>query len=95
MLAASPTKPGRQMTDLERTTTFAYDAVENLINQTEPNGTLTTSVPNDYVTSYDYDVLDRLTTITDANGDKLTYAYGRPDHQRDRRAGQHGPYQAR
>ncbi len=70
----SVTLPKDHSADPARTWTYAYDAVGNLTKQTEPNGTLTSN-PDDFATSYGYDELNRVTSVTDALGDKLTYDY--------------------
>jgi len=72
---ASVTVPKDAATDPARTWTFAYDQVGNLIKQTEPNGTLTANDLNDFTTSYGYDKLNRVVSVTSAVGDKLTYGY--------------------
>ena len=42
---------------------------------TAPKGTLTPADPNDFVTTYGYDQLDQLTSVTDADGKKTSYDY--------------------
>src|SRR6266516_6701023 len=58
-----------------RVSSYTYDKVGNLTAQTEPNGTLTTADPTDYVTSYSYDEIYQLGTVTNAAGGKLSYSY--------------------
>jgi RHS repeat-associated protein len=64
----SPTGPQRKIS-------YAYDRVGNLISQTEPKGNLTTGDPDDFVTSYGYDPIYQLTSATNADGDRISYAY--------------------
>jgi RHS repeat-associated protein len=58
-----------------RVTTYEYDKLGNVIAETEPNGNLTPTVPNDFVTRYVYDEIYQLTTVTDAAGGKTTHSY--------------------
>ncbi|PTX53681.1 YD repeat-containing protein, partial [Melghirimyces profundicolus] len=69
------TAPKDEATDPERKTTYAYDLVGNLLKQTEPKGNLTTSDPDDFVTTYGYDDIYQLKTVTNADGDTITYDY--------------------
>jgi RHS repeat-associated protein len=69
------TLPKDETGDPARTVAYTYNKVGNLRTQTEPKGTLTTSNPNDFVTTYSYDELYQPTAVTNANGDRLTYAY--------------------
>jgi RHS repeat-associated protein len=56
---------------------FGYDSVGNLTSVTDPAGTATTDVPDDYTTTYSYNTTGTLATATDANGHTTTYAgYG-------------------
>ncbi|PTX47999.1 YD repeat-containing protein [Melghirimyces profundicolus] len=71
----SMTEPKDEATDPERKTTFEYDLVGNLIKQTEPKGNLTTSNPDDFVTTYGYDDIYQLISVTNADGDTITYEY--------------------
>jgi RHS repeat-associated protein len=68
------TQPKDGSSGPERTATYEYDPVGNLLAQTEPKGTLT-SDPDDYVTRYRYDELNQLIEVTDANGGRLTSDY--------------------
>lgn len=47
---------------------FGYDGFGNLKAVTDPKGAATTSVADDYTTTYDYDAYGQLTKATDANG---------------------------
>ena len=49
-----------------RTTTFEYDAAGNLSATTTPDG---------ITTAFEYDARNRLTTVTDAEGGRLTFTY--------------------
>ncbi|MDG4822020.1 DNRLRE domain-containing protein [Asanoa sp. WMMD1127] len=68
------TEPKDTSTGPERTTTLEYDAVGNLVAETEPKGTLTAD-PNDYVTRYRYDELNQLVEGTDPKGGNITADY--------------------
>ncbi|MBE1605586.1 DNRLRE domain-containing protein [Actinopolymorpha pittospori] len=59
----------------ERKSVFTYDKVGNLKSETEPKGTLTTTDPDDFVTSYGYDEIYQLISVTNAEGDEITYGY--------------------
>ncbi|MEJ3743812.1 DNRLRE domain-containing protein [Actinomycetes bacterium KLBMP 9797] len=67
-------EPRDTATSQQRVSTYEYDAVGNLVKETEPRGTLT-SDPNDFVSSYVYDALNRVVQATDANGGKATLEY--------------------
>jgi len=71
----STTLPKDTAGDPDRVASYAYDLVGNLIAETEPNGTLTAANPEDFVTRYGYDAIYQLISVTNADGDKLTYAY--------------------
>jgi RHS repeat-associated protein len=71
----SSTAPPDTSTSPQRTTSYEYDKAGNLTKVTQPNGTLTTTDTTDYVTSYGYDEIYQSTSVTDAKGDTLTYAY--------------------
>ncbi|HEX5495373.1 MAG TPA: DNRLRE domain-containing protein, partial [Mycobacteriales bacterium] len=53
---------------------FGYDTAHNLVTVTDPAGTATPAVPDDFTTHYTYDGLGQLTTATDANGNPTSYA---------------------
>jgi RHS repeat-associated protein len=74
-LLSSVTLPKDQTGDPARTIGYTYDKVGNLHSQTEPKGTLTGGDPNDFVTTYGYDEIYQLTAVTNANDDRLSYAY--------------------
>ncbi|WP_351228638.1 RHS repeat-associated core domain-containing protein [Streptomyces sp. NPDC002133] len=59
----------------ERKTTYTYDKVGNLKTTTEPKGTLTTADATDFVTTNYYNEIYQLTSVTNANGDKVSYEY--------------------
>jgi RHS repeat-associated protein len=61
-------------TDPDRETKYEYDVVGNLLRQTEPKGSLT-SDPADFVTSYEYDPVYQLLSVTNAQNDKISYEY--------------------
>jgi RHS repeat-associated protein len=68
------TAPKDTSTSPERTTTYDYDAVGNMLAVTEAKGTLTAD-PNDFVTRYRYDELNQLVEATDAAGGRVTADY--------------------
>ncbi|MBB5959673.1 RHS repeat-associated protein [Saccharothrix tamanrassetensis] len=59
----------------EKLTTFAYDAVGNLIRQTEPKGVLTTQDPDDFAYRFTYDEIDQLVRSEDGHGNVITVEY--------------------
>ncbi len=72
------------MTNAVGTTSYGYDAEDNLISRTDPNGHVTnysydgaarqtSTTLNGATTSYGYDVAGNVTTITDPDGRKTTY----------------------
>ena len=67
--------PKDEPADPARTAAYTYDKVGNLRTQTEPKGTLTTADPTDFVTTSTYDEIYQPTAVTNADGDRLTYAY--------------------
>nr|WP_316959696.1 RHS repeat-associated core domain-containing protein [Streptomyces sp. TRM68367] len=71
----SATAPKDTSTSDDRTSTYTYDKVGNLKTTTEPKGTLTTSDTTDYVTTNNYDPINQLTSVVNANGDTISYAY--------------------
>jgi RHS repeat-associated protein len=74
-LLTSVSLPKDETGDPARTVAYTYDKVGNLKSQSEPKGTLTAGDPNDFVTSYGYDEIYQLTSVTNASNDRLTYAY--------------------
>jgi RHS repeat-associated protein len=66
--------PKDEPDDPERRTSFSYDKVGNLRTVTEPKGNLTTTA-GDFVTTYAYDEINELTSVTNADGDRLSYRY--------------------
>ncbi|WP_044640136.1 DNRLRE domain-containing protein [Risungbinella massiliensis] len=66
--------PKDNTTDPEIKWTYQYDVLGNLIQETEPKGNLTTD-PDDYTTKYEYDKLNRLSKVTNSQGDAITYEY--------------------
>jgi RHS repeat-associated protein len=71
----SSSAPKDTDTGPERKTNYEYDKAGNVTKVIEPKGTLTTTDDTDYVTTYGYDEIYEQTSVTNANGDKLTYAY--------------------
>lgn len=71
----SATTPKYTTTPDERKTTYTYDKVGNLKTTTEPKGTLTTADATDFVTTNYYNEIYQLTSVTNANGDKVSYEY--------------------
>jgi len=70
----SATAPANNQTD-PRKTTYTYDKVGNLKTTTEPKGSLTTSDATDYLTTNNYNEIYQLTSVVNANGDKISYSY--------------------
>ncbi|WP_186315737.1 DNRLRE domain-containing protein [Catellatospora sichuanensis] len=58
----------------ERRTSYTYTKVGKLHTVTEPKGTLTATA-GDFTTTYGYDEIHRLTTVTNALGQRLEYRY--------------------
>ncbi|WP_053204941.1 DNRLRE domain-containing protein [Jiangella muralis] len=69
------TLPADEAGDPARVGSYEYDLVGNLLASTEPNGTLTPSDPDDFVTRYGYDPIYQLTSVTNADGDVISYRY--------------------
>ncbi|MEQ4205797.1 DNRLRE domain-containing protein [Actinopolymorpha sp. B9G3] len=59
----------------ERKTSYSYDKVGNLTKTVEPKGNLTPTVPNDFTTTYGYDPVNQLVSMTNADGGVTTYGY--------------------
>ncbi len=74
---SSTTMPKDTPTGPERTASFVYDKVGNLLTETQPLGNLTPADPNDYVTRYGYDEIYQLATTTNADNKTITYTYDR------------------
>jgi RHS repeat-associated protein len=53
---------------------FGYDTAGNLTTVTDPAGTATPTIPNDFQTTYTYDGLGQLQSATDANGNPTGYS---------------------
>jgi RHS repeat-associated protein len=70
----SATAPTNNQT-APRTTTYTYDKVGHLKTTTEPKGTATTTDTTDYVTTNHYNEIYQLTSVVNANGDKVSYEY--------------------
>ncbi|MFF7339109.1 DNRLRE domain-containing protein [Streptomyces sp. NPDC008163] len=70
----SATAPANNNTK-PRTSAYTYDKAGNLRTTTEPKGTDSTSVAGDYLTTNTYDSIYQLTDVTNADGDKVSYAY--------------------
>ncbi|MGW4701190.1 golvesin C-terminal-like domain-containing protein [Streptomyces sp. NPDC004285] len=71
----SATEPKYTPTSDERRTTYTYDRVGNLRTTTEPKGTLTSADATDFVTTNYYNEIYQLTSIANADGDKVSYEY--------------------
>ncbi len=55
--------------------TFGYDPVGRLTSSVSPRGNAAGADPAQYTTSYAYDALDDLTSVSDPLGDRTTLAY--------------------
>lgn len=73
-LPVSVTAPKDTVDGPAKVSTMEYDAVGNLLRETEPNGTAT-GTRGDYTTSYTYDQIDQLIEVTDAHGGRTTAEY--------------------
>ncbi|WP_229693947.1 DNRLRE domain-containing protein [Lentzea pudingi] len=71
------TAPKDTPTGPERKTIFTYDKLGNLKSETEPLGTLTPAIADDYVTKYDYDEIYQLKSTTNADNKRIDYSYDR------------------
>ncbi|MDR6227190.1 golvesin C-terminal-like domain-containing protein [Desmospora profundinema] len=69
----SQVAPKDTATSPERKTTFAYDPVGNLKKQTEPLGNAGDGTT--HTTTYAYDAIDQLTSVTNAKEEKISYDY--------------------
>ncbi|WP_272461567.1 DNRLRE domain-containing protein [Intrasporangium calvum] len=68
------TLPKDSDTGPERKSTFTYDKIGNLLTQVEPRGTATAEA-GDFTTTYAYDPIYQVTSVTNAAGGKTTYTY--------------------
>jgi len=59
----------------EKMAAFTYDAVGNLLKQTEPKGMLTPADPDDFTYTFVYDQVNQLLQATDVNGNRITAEY--------------------
>ncbi|MFE9438024.1 DNRLRE domain-containing protein [Streptomyces sp. NPDC006602] len=71
---SSATAPANNQT-APRTTSYTYDKAGDLKTTTEPKGTATTTDATDYVTTNNYDEIYQLTSVVNANTDKVSYEY--------------------
>ncbi|WOX26456.1 DNRLRE domain-containing protein [Streptomyces solicathayae] len=71
----SASAPKDTPTAPERTTSYTYDRAGHVKTITDPQGTATPQIPDDYTTVYTYDEIYQLTAQTDALGHKTSYAY--------------------
>ncbi|WP_149547373.1 DNRLRE domain-containing protein [Streptomyces marokkonensis] len=69
------TAPKDSTTSEERKNTYTYDKVGNVKTVVEPKGTLTTADTTDYVTTNHYDEIYQLTSVVNADGDRISYEY--------------------
>ncbi len=56
-------------------TTYSYDAAGRVIGKVSPRGNASGSNPSNYTTSYRYDAENRLTGVTDPDGNTTSYSY--------------------
>lgn len=54
---------------------YEYDVMGRLKREIEPNGVNTTDIPDDFVTTYEYDDVGLLVAVANAKGDKIKYTY--------------------
>ena len=71
---SSTSAPRDKPTDPERRLSFTYDKVGNLLTEIEPKGNLTATA-GDFMTSYSYDEINQLVSVTNAAGHKVSYTY--------------------
>ncbi|MGW2766229.1 golvesin C-terminal-like domain-containing protein [Streptomyces sp. NPDC001275] len=71
----SATAPKDTSTSDERKTTYTYDKAGNLKTTTEPKGNLAGAAAGSYTTTNNYDEIYQLTSVVNADGDKVSYAY--------------------
>jgi RHS repeat-associated protein len=56
-------------------TTYTYDADGNLHTQTAPKGNVSGATAGSYTTTYGYDAINELTSVTDPASDETQYGY--------------------
>jgi RHS repeat-associated protein len=61
--------------DPDRVSTFEWDLVGNLVATTEPLGNLPDAGTGDFTTTYTYDALSQLVTVTNAEGHEISYEF--------------------
>ncbi|MFB6962843.1 DNRLRE domain-containing protein [Streptomyces sp. NPDC056309] len=71
----SLTNPKDTSTSEERKSTYTYDKVGNAKTITEPRGNLAGAAAGSYTTTNNYDEIYQLTSVVNAEGDKVSYAY--------------------
>jgi YD repeat-containing protein len=71
----NPTTGAGVVDGTQSTTQYIYDQGGKLLQTIDARGVATASVPNDYVTTYTYDGLNRVLTQTDALGNTTTTVY--------------------
>ncbi|MBN0043056.1 DNRLRE domain-containing protein [Streptomyces actuosus] len=71
----SSTDPKDTPTGPERRTDYTYDKTGHLRTTVQPKGTATTTDPNDYATTHNYDEIYEITSVVNAVGDKISYEY--------------------
>ncbi|MFE5026871.1 DNRLRE domain-containing protein [Streptomyces sp. NPDC056656] len=69
------TVPKDTATSDERRTKYTYDEVGNLKTTTEPKGSLTSTDPDDFGTTNNYDEIYQLTSVVNADQDRFSYEY--------------------
>ncbi|MEU4361469.1 DNRLRE domain-containing protein [Promicromonospora sp. NPDC023987] len=69
------TMPKDTETGPERISQYEYDTVGNLLKTIEPKGVATTADATDFVTTYGYDAVYQQTSVTNADGDVISYTY--------------------
>jgi YD repeat-containing protein len=72
---ASKVTPPDISTSPSPTTTYTYDNNGNLATRTAPDGNVPGAAAGSYTTSYGYDAINELTSVTDALGNEARYGY--------------------
>lgn len=72
---ATSTMPKDTETGPDRISQYEYDTVGNVLKTTEPKGVATTADATDFVTTYGYDAIYQQTSVTNADGDVVSYTY--------------------